>query len=106
QLHDAAKSGIRTAFAAMVASNATRPYVLAVKRHANTSDVADPAPSYRDDACLDMWSADDPIWTPTRTVPPQTKPCQAFEEYIASVAAKTVIGGAGLFTAADVNKIH
>ena len=98
QLHDAAKAGIRTAFARMVADAAGNELVLKIKRSDETDNTSDPI--YGQDGCLAIESADPAQWT-------QHKACQAFEEYIASAAARTVLAGLPLFTAQEVfEKVH
>ena len=91
QLHDAAKAGIRAAFARLVADVTGNSLASRVTRQ-----------SYVTNACLGVNEA---VTNPNRWF---EKPCTSFEEYAASAIARTLRGTVPLpiFTLADVFKIH
>jgi len=100
QLHDAGKAGIRTVFARMVADprtngSANNWFVTNVRR---TSRSPGNGPVYDDNACLAITSADEATWS--------EKPCAGFEDFIASMAGRTVKQRLGLFTAQEVFDVY
>ena len=91
QLHDAAKAGIRAAFARLVADGTGNSLATRVTRQ-----------SYVTNACLGVNQA---VTNPNRWF---EKPCTSFEEYAASAIARTLRGTVPLsiFTLDEVFKIH
>ncbi|MEO8520719.1 MAG: PKD domain-containing protein, partial [Acidobacteriota bacterium] len=75
QVHDAGKSGIRTALARMVAHDGARAQVLDITRL-----------RFEQNACLEILPE---VQDPNRW---REGPCDSFEEYVASAAARTLRG--------------
>ena len=91
QVHDAGKSGIRTALARMSADDAARAQVLDITRL-----------RFEQSACLEILPE---VQDPNRW---REGPCDSFEDYVASAAARTLRGIAplGLFTRAEVLDVN
>ena len=92
QLHTVAKSAIRSVMARLAADARTNPSILEIDRE-----------HYRSDACLT--GVHDVRHPPAMAAGYTEKPCGGFEEYIASVAIKSVRDGLGVFEPSDLPRI-
>jgi len=91
-LHTVGKSAIRATLGRLVADDAANPLVLDIDRA-----------SYRKDACLTgVADVRQPPADPNGYTP---KACGSFEEYIVSVAVRSVLKGQGVFSAAQLPQI-
>jgi PKD repeat protein len=92
ELHLVAKGAIRSVLARLAAADVTNPTILQIDRE-----------NYRKTACLT--GVTDPRSPPADPNAYTEKPCGSFEEYIVSVAVRSVRAGHGVFQAADLSKI-
>jgi hypothetical protein len=92
-LHSVGKAAIRATLGRLIADDRSNPLVLDINRE-----------SYQNGPACRTGVADprNPPADPSGYTP---KACGGFEEYIVSVAVKSVLAGQGVFTAADLPKI-
>lgn len=92
ELHVVAKAAIRAVLARLAADDAANPLILDIDRS-----------EYGSDACLT--GVADPRRPPADPLGYTAKRCDSFEEYIVSVAVRSVKAGHGVFAAGDLPRI-